>query len=373
MGEISFDNIFNRINELRNLYGEIRENEINNITTLVRRLCSDTGTGKLYIKKKERPKKSYSSDSGRVTQFLRHIARVLYFEVNEDLNKKFTDEMMKDKILVEVQVLLAKSPPRSSPTKMDLFFAFNARPHDDYHEHFKQIKSSLETRIRELHNEIREHSPTRKVGDNRVYSLYKLKKHLENESCKQIYELLLDMTHCHVLPQNITSHPIDRHAEETLCDKAKEIRKNQNNMVFQIQGKMRPCKSCAGRMKDLGFINYNKKSGFLFLDCLKRQLQERNYEAAIASLKLLNVVPCYCSISEHSNPYNFDTESDSENESDHSSFIAKFEKSRDHRKRAKPEGSISNPDEIQEPKRQQRQEEKRKDNIKKGRRSGDYE
>ena len=55
---------------------------------------------------RERTRRSYSND--RVTQFLRHIARVLFFEVDAHLSNEYYWCELNRRLLVEVQVMLVE-------------------------------------------------------------------------------------------------------------------------------------------------------------------------------------------------------------------------------------------------------------------------
>ena len=118
MGDEFFERIIERINELKISY---HDNDVEEITTTVKKNCTLNQDSYLYVhSERERKKKPYSSD--RDTQFLRHIARVLYIQVNYDLNEKYP--MFYNEILVEVQIMLATT---NQNTKR-MFVSFNAKP-----------------------------------------------------------------------------------------------------------------------------------------------------------------------------------------------------------------------------------------------------
>ena len=373
--------------------GEIRDSEIDitpeQIDDIVRRLqdlCEVKETEKFdyyYLHSTEYSRnKPYSKNhNDRVTQFLRHIARVLYIGVTAVLNERFS-EIHENDILVEVQIMLVKT---QTNVIKDMFVSFNAK-NTSADFHISKIVDTLNDILKNLYDKIDQYSgelPRDKKSEDR--SLYKLNKHCNGESCKAIFDFL-KLFH----PQSVCvlqPNPNNRHAEETLCDKAVELREADHNVRFQIQGKMRPCKSCAGRMKSIGIEKYNRNSGFFFVDCLKKQLQKKDFPAAIKSLELLRDEPCYSSTSPYL--YSYDTGSDTDQGFDiqdrggssfmrkNSNFIRRaplrksqrLEQQKD-RKRKIEEGSSRprSPVEKRKDNKLKRENEKQKTENKKGRR-----
>ena len=274
MGDEFFERIIERINELK-ISDNDNDNDVEKITTTVKRHCTLNQDSYLYVhSERERKKKPYSSD--RDAQFLRHIARVLYIQVNYDLNEKYP--MFYNEILVEVQIMLATT---NQNTKR-MFVSFNAKPKNNGNDSDSDVVTFILTKLKALlDGELREtiDRSSGKLPENsdsknydHKYSLYRLKRH--KEDCNEVYQLLNNSVE--VLPPT----PIDRHAEETLCDKAVELRgvSENSNMRFQIQGKMRPCKSCAGRMKSIGIEKYNRNSGFFLLTVSKNSCKKRIFQ-----------------------------------------------------------------------------------------------
>ena len=119
-------------------------------------------------------------------------------------------------------------------------------------------------------------------------------------------------------------------------------------------------------MKSIGIQKYNQNSGFFFVDCLKNQLQRKDYAAAIESLKLLRDKPCYYSTSSYL--YSYDTESDSDQEKHHNreEKEEEFEEQQERRKRRNDErSSRSSVKERKESQRQRAEEKKKTQMIKK--------
>ena len=157
---------------------------------------------------------------------------------------------------------------------------------------------------------------------NRNRSLYKLRKHRQHQDCEGIFNLLgNNEDNNNIVVLEPTGDPA-RHAEEQLTDHAIRLHKESfetgRRMTFQIRGKKRPCKACHGYMASRGIVGYNKKSGYLFIDALIRQLKNRQYEAVKYTLYMLLSKFCWVSASRSERGavlnYPYDTDSDSDHE-----------------------------------------------------------
>ena len=170
------------------------------------------------------------------------------------------------------------------------------------------IKAKLEELLcsGQLYGLINSHSgqpPEYREGDSDYYysrdhSLYKLRKHRYSIDCKEIYNLQKNYYDDKIkIEIEEPSNNPGRHAEEHLCDTALRLRystERDRRMTFQICGKKRPCKSCAGRMEAYcGFIGYNQNSGFFFMNSLRRQLRNSDFLAIEKPLRLLLRTPCF--------------------------------------------------------------------------------
>ena len=154
------------------------------------------------------------------------------------------------------------------------------------------------------------------------HSLYKLKKHRQHQDCKKIFNLLESNGDKNIVVLEPPLGDPSRHAEEQLTDQAIRLHKKSfgtgRRMTFQIRGKKRPCKACHGYMASREIVSYNKKSGFLFLDSLDRQIKNGQYEAVKISLELLLDELCFVSarwLEGKDKPISsYDTDSDSDHE-----------------------------------------------------------
>ena len=295
-----------------------------------------------YLREKIMPQRSYSND--RVTQFLRHIARVLFFEVDAHLSNEYYWCELGNGLLIEVQVMLVemqRDVHKMMTRESKLYVSYNTKScvlrdpsnrRNYYSNETNKVKDIIKVKLEELlcsgqlYGLINSHSgqpPEYKEGDSDYYysrdhSIYKLRKHRDTIGCKEIYHNLLKNYH-HVKNKiEIEEPPLNnpgRHAEEQLCDRAIRLKKAKRNrgMTFQICGKKRPCKSCAGRMKVYGFIDYNQNSGYFFMDSLWGQLRNSDFPAVEESLILLLRTPCFKSAKD-SWSYSYDTDSDSDQE-----------------------------------------------------------
>lgn len=174
---------------------------------------------------------------------------------------------------------------------------------------------------------------------NREHSLYKLKKHRLHDDCKEIFKLLENNTSNNKYDDNeynnnnhnndtnsniVVLEPLNpfRHAEEQLSDQAVKLNNQswraRRKLTFQIRGKKRPCKGCAGYMASRGIIEHNKSSSFLFLDSMANQLRMEDHEPAKRTLQLLLNEDCWMSTKRPeagvTARYTYDTDSDSDQE-----------------------------------------------------------
>lgn len=174
---------------------------------------------------------------------------------------------------------------------------------------------------------------------NREHSLYKLKKHRLHDDCKEILKLLENNTSNNKYDDNeynnnnhnndtnsniVVLEPLNpfRHAEEQLSDQAVKLNNQswraRRKLTFQIRGKKRPCKGCAGYMASRGIIEHNKSSSFLFLDSMANQLRMEDHEPAKRTLQLLLNEDCWMSTKRPeagvTARYTYDTDSDSDQE-----------------------------------------------------------
>ena len=166
---------------------------------------------------------------------------------------------------------------------------------------------------------------------NREHSLYKLKKHRLHDDCKEILKLLENNKYNDNEYNNnntnsniVVLEPLNpfRHAEEQLSDQAVKLNNQswraRRKLTFQIRGKKRPCKGCAGYMASRGIIEHNKSSSFLFLDSMANQLRMEDHEPAKRTLQLLLNEDCWMSTKRPeagvTARYIYDTDSDSDQE-----------------------------------------------------------
>ena len=171
-----------------------------------------------------------------------------------------------------------------------------------------------------------EYIPEKAYNYNRDHSLYKLRKHRQHNDCKEIFKLLENNTRSNNNNNIFVLEPPERdpfrHAEEQLCDRAVELNKQSiktgRRLTFQIRGKKRPCKACAGYMASRKIIGHNKRSGFVYLDALARQLKMKEYKAANHTLWLILTRYCWMSMRRPeagmNARYSYDTDSDSDQE-----------------------------------------------------------
>ena len=273
---------------------------------------------------KVRSRKSYQDD--RKSQYLRHIAKILFIEVNESLN--LLKPNMEDQILVEVQTMLA----RDIRGVRKLYVSFNTQQqYESSSDVIMNIKNKLEDLLHKekLVQRIRLASKPSKRDQleltfNYKHFLYKL--NLYRDICKELFGLLEKQAfiaascdlECGVEIVMPLLDNFQRHAEENLCDKAIHLMKGQKEkgiIEFQIRGRKRPCKSCVGRIESCGIkAIYNERSGFFFMDCLREQLRSCDISAVVKSLEILQKDLCYRSekTNDDTDCFGRDTDSDSD-------------------------------------------------------------
>ena len=272
---------------------------------------------------------------------------MLFFEVDAHLSNEYYWCEFNRRLLVEVQVMLVEVQEDVHKMMMGeskLYVSYNTKScvlyENDiiidgkqrkfYSDETKKVKDIIKVKLEkllcsgQLHGLINSHSgqpPEHKEGDSDCYyrdhSLYKLRKHRDTIGCKEIYNLLKNYHNDKIkIEIEEPSNNPGRHAEEHLCDRALRLRystERDRRMTFQICGKKRPCKSCAGRMEACGFIGYNQNSGYFFMDSLREQLRNSDFPAVEESLRLLLRTPCFKSAKD-SWSYSYDTDSDSDKE-----------------------------------------------------------
>ena len=178
MAEITLQDLktFQSFQTIINLVGE---RDVTVLMELPRLLKKDTNGYSYFNEIEERPVRSYAKD--RVAQFLRHISRVLFFDVNEQDQSNG---------IVEVQVMLAKETDEIKK----LYVSFNTKyeyEHNNYR--ITSIKNLLENILEGLYTKICKCSTQSGNGNfskNRDYSLKKLKRHEERHGdCRKVLNL----------------------------------------------------------------------------------------------------------------------------------------------------------------------------------------
>ena len=249
-------------------------------------------------------------------QFLRHVARVLYYQILPKFYKIYIDTIAEKINLQEVQIMLVEKG--LSPWKV--FVAFSPRPpKNKILDSIKEIKKdSLLIGPEGFKNEY--------LRENEVafrYSVGKLKKMMKNNPRLQdIWDLLESSDESSDKKINFIEHNYSqsvnyrRHAEEYLCDKAEDLRKTERNngLEFYIYGKKRPCMTCAGRMKHSRIDHFNQRPGLIFPYAFNEQLNFKP-DAAKESLKLIQTTPSHITfVGNKTYGASYDTDSENEDE-----------------------------------------------------------
>ena len=262
-----------------------------------------------------RRREKNKSKIGKESQILRHMATQLFYRWKYNQNVKS---------LQEVQIMKASIIKRSNLN----FFAIAVNPADAAEiivdrDNIFQPNSSIITHVTEIYDQPRSERYSRKLQSECtqveltglvVQKMVKSKDYLKFPDFPANYHSFQDLIEINgkiffLVPSGFSN--IERHGEEYLCDFADFLRgyydKYDEQIVFSIYGKKRPCISCSGRMKASNVADYNPNFGYFW----KHGIEDQSEGAARCTMHiLLNEKPPHVTFQNNKKLEDYDTDSE---------------------------------------------------------------